>query len=292
METVGVELSKSYRCGYVLTESELRRLVAIAEEQLAKAHGDQKPVTTFTLGYHNGALAETSSIEEVLREENTGSARIVRLKMKSEVGKGRGATRIITEFLDPQSGEEDETVSIRHRINGKTRDWVFVTSSLVEERITKVKRFAVNQLFSRRSLRFFGSLSVPLIFMLSVVIALPTIGSRRQATVQNVKQLWTEGKLKDPIEALVMLQQGDPQYDVLGVFTPAIYIFTGLLILLGCYYLILRYYPMFNMCWGDYLHEFNRKESRRKFVLGGILLALIISIVGSLIANSLGLLKF
>jgi hypothetical protein len=290
MDTIGVESTKILYHGFILTEQELRRLIALSEEQLQKSSPDEKPSTSYVIKYENGAIAETTSLDEVLQQENTGSSAVVKLRVKSEIGKGRRPTRINVEFIDKDTGDENDSASIKYHIYGKTRDWVFVTTSLIEERITKIKRFSFNQFLSKSSVRFFGSLIVPTVLMIALFIGLPSMAGRRQKAITEVESLWKQGQIKDPIDAMLRLQKTNPEYDVLSYFMPAIYILIFILILIGMYILCLRYYPTYNFCWGDYLHEFNRKESKRKFVLIGVVLTLIISFVGSLIANSFGVL--
>jgi hypothetical protein len=46
-----------------------------------------------------------------------------------------------------------------------------------------------------------------------------------------------------------------------------------------------RYFPLYNFCWGDYAEMFRRREAAGKYILSSILLALVLSVLGSLIAE-------
>jgi hypothetical protein len=45
------------------------------------------------------------------------------------------------------------------------------------------------------------------------------------------------------------------------------------------------YYPAFNFCWGDYAEEFRKKESVRRFLLVVVLIGVIVSFIGGILAN-------
>jgi uncharacterized membrane protein YozB (DUF420 family) len=61
----------------------------------------------------------------------------------------------------------------------------------------------------------------------------------------------------------------------------------GSFIILSIFLIIYLYklYPVYNFCWGDYLDVFNKKENARKTFNTVIIIGLIISIIGGLIAN-------
>ena len=59
--------------------------------------------------------------------------------------------------------------------------------------------------------------------------------------------------------------------------------------LIGAFFV--RFYPVFNFCWGDYTQEFQRKEGVRKFVLIVVILGLVVSFVGGILANLVKLTK-
>jgi hypothetical protein len=46
-----------------------------------------------------------------------------------------------------------------------------------------------------------------------------------------------------------------------------------------------RFFPLHNFCWGDYAETFRRREGAGKYLLSSVLLALLLSVLGSLIAE-------
>src|SRR2546421_11300334 len=78
------ESNKYFQFGFVLTESELRRVLGTAEEQFKKLSGGSSISHHFELKFRNGAVATTSSLDDVVSQENIGSSQITALKIKLE----------------------------------------------------------------------------------------------------------------------------------------------------------------------------------------------------------------
>jgi hypothetical protein len=133
------ESTKNFKFGFVLTEADLRRIVGAMEDQLTKLPNATKVDTTFDIKYRNGALATTSSLDEVLSQENLGSAQIVFLKIKCSVGDAKNNS-ISMQFHNIELAPESDSSPIEFAVKGDERDWTFVTSSLLEERALKVRR--------------------------------------------------------------------------------------------------------------------------------------------------------
>jgi hypothetical protein len=135
---IQVESRKTFRHGFVLTEAELRRIVDNVSEQFQKL--GQNPNITYTLTYRNGVVADTALLEDVLSQENSGSGQIVKLRVACESGAPPNTTVVVLEFINADAEDEPGYISMRFLIRGQSRDWVFVTSTMIEERITKIRR--------------------------------------------------------------------------------------------------------------------------------------------------------
>jgi hypothetical protein len=285
METISVEPSKTYRFGFILTEQELRRLIGVISDQLIKIIPDAKVIQSYSIKYQNGAIAETSSIDHVLAQENSGSAQIVRLKINATAE--NSAAIIAVEFINADKEEESGLISIKQKISGKSRDWVFVTSSLVQERLTKIKRFAPNQMAKSK---FLAALLFPVFILLTLLFTAFLSGNRAEY-IDKIEALWKKGTLKDPIEAIILFERNRSNFDRYAVVKPIIYPIIVMAVFVLIYAFFYKYYPVYNFCWGDYLQLFEKTESKRKFWLIVILVGLLISVLGSLIANSIGVMK-
>src|ERR1700728_4677073 len=80
--TIKTESRKSYQCGFALTESELRRLHDVLVQQIKRTSIGDGFLTKYEVKYRNGSVAEPTSLDQVLSEENFGSAGITRLRME------------------------------------------------------------------------------------------------------------------------------------------------------------------------------------------------------------------
>ncbi|HEY4426037.1 MAG TPA: hypothetical protein VGN10_17635 [Pyrinomonadaceae bacterium] len=326
------ESNKSYKFGFVLTEAELRRLLGILEDQLKKIPGVSLVTTKFEVKYRNGAVATTSSLDEILSQENLGSSQIVELKIESTTESDQAPNLISVEFhdlnLDPKSDD-----SVRFTVKGDERAWTFITSSLLEERALRIKRFNLGMLLGIRRewelilymvavmFGLMGWLTFEILDPLdfprveSVYIADSELPKRATLSETLDARLKSEN-VKDPIQALILREKlieerekdREKAFESLAAVRNSTaasnrvsnwrdtwrrhFILTLLVVglvppsLLYCArLLVIMYYPTFNFAWGDYLEIFRRKESVRKFIVVVILVGVIVSFIGGVLAN-------
>ncbi len=61
---------------------------------------------------------------------------------------------------------------------------------------------------------------------------------------------------------------------------------TLVLILLATSFRVISYFfPPYNFCWGDYVEIFDRRQNVGKFIITGVIIALMIGIIASIVAN-------
>jgi hypothetical protein len=308
---IQVESRKTFKHGFVLTEAELRRIVDNISEQFQKL--GETPSVTYKMTFRNGVIADTSSLDEVLSQENIGSGQIVSLGIRYRAyTESKDAilvdddstllhdktvlygTTVLLQFANVDVEEEPGYVSVRFLIRGQSRDWVFVTSTILEERVTKIKRFALNQMSGKGPGRAFVAFVGPLVIVLGLLVGLFTsireLNKTHPGTI--LEEAWKSGKVKDPIEAIVMVEKLRDQAlsrksSLTDILMPLAVIIGLLLCAFLIGYFLIRYYPAYNFCWGDYLDVFQRKESRRKFILVVVLVGVLVSFVGGILANSM-----
>jgi hypothetical protein len=148
MKSIAVEAKKTFTHGFVLTEADLRRFLDLFDTQFKKLSPDEPQSCGFTVKFKNGVIAETPDIDQVLQQENSGSGKIVRLGIKYGHSGNDSAVAANVDFVNSDEDDEPGAVSIRYSLRADDRDWVFVTGSLLSERIERIKRFAPNQLLS------------------------------------------------------------------------------------------------------------------------------------------------
>ena len=172
------------------------------------------------------------------------------------------------------------------------RDWVFVTSSLLEERLVKVKRFAPNQLGRVSSLYIVFFLTTLVALALASAVTLE--GNKGSQPVQQLETAWRSSLIKDPIEAMIMLEKAHTHDYATESWLPLkVMGAIGFVILvLGTLWaLAVKYYLVYNFCWGEYAELFRRRENARRFWVVVVLVGVIISFIGGLLANTAGILR-
>ena len=167
-----VEAKKKFAHGFLLNEADLRRTVDVVIEQFQKLKDSPIPTVSYELKYRNGAISNTESLDDVFNQENFGSAQIIRLKFSCDVEVENEQISIVVGFINSDVDEEPGVTSIWYNISGNSRDWVFVTSTLIQERIEKIKRFCPNQLGSSSKRGAPLRLFLPIFLMLFMFIPL------------------------------------------------------------------------------------------------------------------------
>lgn len=154
----------------------------------------------------------------MLAQENFGSTGTVRLlvEVSDRVGdpeddEERNFKNLIgVQFCDV---DEDEGSglgyyrSITSAVIGEDRDWVFVTSSQIEERIGKIKLWTLNSL----NLSGFSLPGVVLVVLFAFLILVRMSLHSHQYSLQldALEHDWKAGTLKDPVAAMIGLAKAD-----------------------------------------------------------------------------------
>lgn len=289
------EARRRYSRGFVLNEQELRRIHDVVDQQMKRAVADTPYETSYEVRYRNGAIAEPTKIDEIFDQENWGSAaiRVVSLtcRAKTEAPK----TKITVRFADPDAMDEKLSSSIFYEIEGEDRDWVFVASSQLSERIARVERFNMASIGTDRRL-------FPPILMLILTLGMlsgvffvrdPSVGAS-QVALHHLRDAWKSGTLRDPVDAILSAEEAilNNRSDRFGsnlLLIPML-IVPGCLIgvLLGGL-LFMRYaFPAYNFVWGEYQREYEKRKGRVRFIGIGIVLTIVLGIVANLVTKRLG----
>ena len=287
MTNISVQADKKFTQGFILTESDIRRLIQLASEQVQKT-GVGTPKHMYVIKFENGTIAETPDIEEIFVEDNLGSNKIIMVEIfiAGEINqenyldyphKNSSFIRII--FNDIEAANNNEQTPISYRINGNERDWVMVTSSLIEERILKTKR----RRFSMGS-RYLIMLS----FLASMVIFMFILMSKTERNLpfrtklSEIEKAVNSGSIKNSNELILQIEKARIEQNTISSIT-WYFFFPATLLLI---YIVsefklfnrLKLYPLCNFRWGDYEKKFDAIERRRKFILGFILVTIIVGI--------------
>ena len=295
MNHINVEANESFEYGFILTESELRRIVDTINDQFKKLDQNVEINTIYEIKYANGVVASTTILDDIIKEENSGSAKIVRLQISSDSNALDHQHKTVITFEDTEG--DSAQYPIKYKIIGSSRDWVFVTSSMLEERIKKIKRSdTVFNLISGegrgyRSLRLLFTMLLLIISMFFGLFSSFKGSAKTSAELNNIEKLWRIGKIKDPIAVSIMIERirlkEVDNIKPFSMFKPMILLFILLVAGFLSVQLMNRYYPRYNFCWGDNLLLFEKTETRRKNIFWIVIVGFIISVVSGLVSTYL-----
>lgn len=265
-------------------------MVDLASQQFEKLPNTTLKPPLFRMKLRNGVLAETDSIEEVLGRENSGSGQIVNLSYEQSTTE-QTPSRIAIEFINVDAQDEEGFISIRFHVFGHSRDWVFVTSSLLEERLEKIARFALNQLGGRGSSRLLFYAVASLIPLVIWILLLVSESSSRPSL--RLEEAVKSGRVTNAIDAIILVERekekAQSQFPFSASGRPLALLGIGFVCFLAVVWFFYKYYPVYNFCWGEYVEEFDKKENARRFWLIVVAIGLLLSFLGSLLANKIHL---
>ena len=279
------EVKKTYNHGFDLSETELRRLVNVAIEQLKKVPKAADSTTSFKVRFRNGAITETPLIDELIQIENIDSSAIEKLDITVASSSNFAPYRINITFVDADKDRESWT-SIRYEVKSEDRDWAFVTSGVLEERFRRVKRISWSYVFNSRE---FTRFTFPLLVIAVMTAALfissfNTSDSERE--VREIASSYQNDSNKDPIEAVLLMELAVLRAKHQSIRPMPLVMFTVILLfVLAITIVIPKLLPSYNFLWGDYVSVVAQKHRIASFLGGGIGLTLLISIVVQLITN-------
>jgi len=283
------EARRKYSCGFVLTEQELRRIHDVADQQMKRALPATPYLTEYELKFRNGAIAEPKSLDEVFEAENWGSTAVTRVSISFREQQDQPKTRISVKFSDITEAQDSETIG--YSLEGDDRDWVFVASSQLSERITRVDRFNAQKALA--------SPITPLLAAIVFLVAMLSFSNREtdkalhseSAVVRQLQQERDAGVRLDPVDVILRVDEsfdgihvGAGEY-IKGLGIPAVAI---ILIILAAKPMVNYVYPSYNFVWGEYQNEFEKRRGRTRFILVGVLLTVALGILVNLLSKKLG----
>jgi hypothetical protein len=293
MNNVSVVADKKINTGFKLFESDVRRLVQLSLEQIQKTDTGTSH-QQFFLKFENGTVAKSTLIEDIFIEDNLGSNKIIMLQVltsnieitdKDFENQNDKNSIIRITFNNLNSENNSESYAIRYKIGGFSRDWVMVTSSLIEERLTKLQRKRLK--LTTRSL-------IPIVMVMTLIMLLLMLPNNESVNsfsnkLSTIESNYKAGKITNTNELIIAIEKAK---DVkLNAYLSTKFIFMPVLLLA----LLLvndmkifsfnRLYPLYNFCWGDYLDEYKKIEKRRRFLIWLILGIIILGVAINLLSN-------
>ena len=242
------ELKKQFSHGFSLSEQELRRIHNTMTQQM-KIKSKNAINSFFEIKHKNGVRSEKATLDDIIAENNSGGWEIQELKMNLVSRSNLIKTKIEIEFRIPPPPPTKEATqrpyAIQYYVVGDERDWVYLTSSQLDDRIAKIKE---GSLFS--FMLYFTAISIAL-FIVSIII----LSSTRVSPTT-----------KFPLG-----------YKIAGLFVSTLLIICSLAFQYG--------FSSHNFCWGDYLEIYNNRRTKAKYVINGMIISLILGIIATIITN-------
>jgi len=101
----------------------------------------------FELRYKNGVRTEKASLDEITADNNSGAWKIQELKMALLSRNRLKETKLEIEFrvppTPPSKDATEQPHSIQYYVVGDERDWVYLTSSQLDDRIANIKQLPI-----------------------------------------------------------------------------------------------------------------------------------------------------
>ena len=282
------ENQKSYNTGFVLTELELRRIHELISEQFQRQLGPTVNIKmSYEIRYRNGSISEPNSLDTIMTQENIGSSAITRLGIRFTDDNNPLLYDVTLRFINLDL-EKYGSASISYTILGDDRDWVFIITSLLDERIKRIRRFSINRE------QFVNVLFSIFFIILSLVPLTINAALKKNSLELNqlkiIEQNYKNGKIKNPIEALIEIERYklDTNDTSIPMSSMAGFGLTIALIIIG--FGTFHYcFPSYNFCWGEYIAFKKRRENIGKFIILTVILGLVLGVLGNYISARLGI---
>ena len=277
---------RSYNTGFVLTERELRQIYHLIIEQFKKHLGSTVNIKMYyEIRYRNGSISEPNSLATIMEQENIDSFAITHLEITFTDDNNPFLYGVTLRFINLDL-EKYGSASISYTVIGNESNWVLSVTSLLDERIKRIKRFRIASPDNIINLL----LAMMVSLFAWTVIALPNSKSSELNKLKLIEQNYKNGKLKNPIEALIEIEKYkiDANYPSMPMNS-----MTGVGILLTLIIIVfatVHYcFPSYNFCWGEYVAYKERREILGKFILGTVILSLVIAVTANYISARLGI---
>lgn len=282
------EISKTFERGFLLSEQELRRIHDTVVQHVARRLQPDEMSRMYEIKYANGGISHPSSIDEVLREENIGSKSIVRFGF---VVSGKTPEHNIYIRINFCNAERDSgSWSIKYDVVGGERDWVFVATSDLNERLNRILTLGSSEGWRKGLTSLMGiSMAAALLYL---VFGLRQNAATQSDALERIQQAWQKGELKDPVDAMLQLERArqlSTKNDYTGSF-PAMIAIPIILVAIqitsspiGKIYAFL--FPQYTFYWGEAVAEYDRRQRMTRLLLGTILGGTVLSILANLLTD-------
>lgn len=284
------EVQRKHPGGFELTEQELRRLYKTLGDHAARC-SPALDVHRIETKFANLVVSSPASIDELFQLENHGPTAITRLRLTWT--NEAGSALVFCEFVNVDADSEGSAYPISYEISGADRDWVFLANSDLEDRLKKIRIWNPNQvLMSRRGrLGFYygililASASMFLMVQQKAKQIDPAIAAKLDA-IDEVETAWLGGAISDAEVQFELQRAAVASFDPFAVpltqqliapLVPVLLPIVALVVFMAFSYL--RPYQSF--LWGERMDEVMKRRGIARFLLGGVVLAILLGVVAN-----------
>jgi len=230
----------------------------------------------------DGSIIETSVVDEILSLENAGSRQIKKISLEYKDKKDPADHQIFVMFQNAEINP-DSWVSINFSVVGNTRDWAFLAAADIDERIKRVIRLSPSFVVNNRQF-----IVVPMAISIALMLFLLPPSPSSPFAADKLEEAYRSGLIKDPIQALILLERARGETGRLDYIAPMMLAFlVPWIILFGLGKLFSVIAPPYNFYWGDYIGYYNKRRSAQNIFWTVVVLGIIVSIISAYIMRFL-----
>lgn len=292
------EKQRVFRNGFELNEQELRRIYDTAYEQVRNGQELDPVDSTYEVRFKSGVIDEPRSIDEIADLENYGEQQIISLTIDLQLKSDVDSRRVHIGFVDAESYDAHQVQPIHYEVTGSERDWVFVTTSKLDERIAKIKKTYLFRPLASSSLKSKARYApIVLILFLFIIVLfallenLRVANMAREAAINTVETRWRNGEISDAADLNIELHRIRLSSSDITVLPYALFAIAFVFILFTVIHSLLspKLFPIYNFLWGYYKEEFEKRRSVAyavaSLIVITIVLGLILEVVGNYISS-------
>ena len=269
------EVKPKIKSAFKLDDTEITRIKDAMNDQIKKNSGSDANFK-YEVKYNNGVIAEHTAIGDITSEENFGSKSVRRVSLQAE-SVSDPDTKIIVNFSDISFDDDKDDYPISYEVYSSDKDWTFVTASIVDERIEKIRRNAfINLLlggirpefFLFTMMRVFGAFISVSLAMKSPAEALAQIDAARLSS-------------KDVFEYVYKIDRIQASRNTYYQRSPDWLMLATLVMMMAVFFIgrIKKIFPMYVFYWGDRVKSYDFRVGVIKVVLGSVGLAFLVGII-------------
>lgn len=172
-------------------------------------------------------------------------------------------------------------------VRGKSRDWVVLTASELEDRASTIRKFSAAKVLQTP----FAQLAILLVCMLAGAAALILLAPKPTPVFAAVEQLYSAGKLTNPIEAMILLEKeraGRGRGEsILGYMLA--FLMLAAATSFGLPRLAKALASPHIFYWGDYMAAYKRRKGYVSVVWTVVVLGIVVGLSSTYLAKFLGI---